>query len=62
MLQCSLWDKIREVSNLLQIQITNLAKFTGNIILERGLPISVLKVISYTFFFIKNQSLSVLNY
>lgn len=45
MLQCAIWDRIKELKNLLPIQITNLAKFVGTIVLDRGLPISVLKVI-----------------
>ncbi|KAK6628071.1 hypothetical protein RUM44_010553 [Polyplax serrata] len=48
MLQCALWDKIKELQNLLPVQLKNLAKFTGNIILEKGLPISILKVIQFS--------------
>lgn len=44
MLQYAVWDKIKDIENLIPLQITNLAKFLGSVILAKGLPISVLKV------------------
>lgn len=44
MLQFATWDRIQELKSLNQIQVTNLAKFLGNLILEKNLAISVLKV------------------
>lgn len=49
MIQYAIWDKIKELSSLMPIQVTNLAKFVGNVILSKGLPLSVLKVITYYF-------------
>ncbi|XP_075238289.1 nucleolar MIF4G domain-containing protein 1 isoform X2 [Lycorma delicatula] len=46
-LQYHLWDRIRELSDLKGFQITNLALFLSHLILEKALPLSVLKVVEF---------------
>ncbi|XP_063243900.1 nucleolar MIF4G domain-containing protein 1 [Bacillus rossius redtenbacheri] len=47
-LQFSLWDKFKELQTFNQQQTTNLAKLLTHLLLEKGLPISVLKVVEFT--------------
>lgn len=46
-LQYSLWDKFRELDELNKVQLNNLAKFLTHLFVEKGLALSVLKVISF---------------
>ncbi|CAD6227674.1 GSCOCG00001354001-RA-CDS [Cotesia congregata] len=46
-LQYSLWDKFRELDDLNKVQLNNLAKFLTHLFVEKGLALSVLKVISF---------------
>ncbi|PSN29484.1 hypothetical protein C0J52_23722 [Blattella germanica] len=45
--QCALWDKLKELQNIEPFQITNLAKFVVHLVIEKGLALSVLKVIHF---------------
>ncbi|XP_067011614.2 nucleolar MIF4G domain-containing protein 1 [Anabrus simplex] len=47
-LQYSLWDKFKEVQNLTSVQIRNLAQLLVLLFIEKGLPLSILKVIHFT--------------
>ncbi|KAJ9584416.1 hypothetical protein L9F63_021236 [Diploptera punctata] len=46
-IQYALWDKFKELQNISPFQLTNLAKFLLHLIIEKGLPLSVLKVIHF---------------
>ncbi|XP_069672026.1 nucleolar MIF4G domain-containing protein 1 [Periplaneta americana] len=46
-IQCALWDRFKELQNLAVFQVTNLAKFLIHLLIEKGLPLSVLKVIHF---------------
>uniref|UniRef100_A0A6V7IVL7 MI domain-containing protein n=1 Tax=Bracon brevicornis TaxID=1563983 RepID=A0A6V7IVL7_9HYME len=46
-LQYTLWDKLKTLEEYSNIQIRNLAKFLSHLFLERGLPLSVLKVVEF---------------
>lgn len=43
-IQCALWDRFKELQNMPSFQVTNLAKFLVHLVLQKGLPLSVLKV------------------
>jgi hypothetical protein len=43
-IQCALWDRFKELQNMPSFQVTNLAKFLAHLVIEKGLPLSVLKV------------------
>ena len=43
-IQCGIWDRVRDVDRQPETHITNLAKFIAFLILEKALPLSVLKV------------------
>ncbi|XP_032676324.1 nucleolar MIF4G domain-containing protein 1 homolog [Odontomachus brunneus] len=47
-IQYALWDKLKTLNDLTTKQLTNLAKFLTHLFLEKGLPLSVLKVIQFT--------------
>lgn len=42
--QYCLWDKLKELEKLQSSQMINLAKLLAHLFLEKGLPISALKV------------------
>lgn len=46
--QYGLWDRIKDISSLSQIQIKNLASFLIHLIQQGGLPLSVIKVIEFS--------------
>nr|CAD7571700.1 unnamed protein product [Timema californicum] len=46
-LQFSLWDRLKELSTMKLQQTSNLAKLLTHLLLEKGLPISVLKVVQF---------------
>ncbi|KAF4519817.1 hypothetical protein B566_EDAN006831 [Ephemera danica] len=46
-IQCSIWDKLKDLSKLTASQLHNIAFFTFNLILNNGLNVSVLKVIEF---------------
>lgn len=46
-IQYALWDKLKTLNDLTTKQLTNLAKFLTHLFLEKGLPLSVLKVYEY---------------
>jgi len=48
MLQFAVWDRIKELKALSSIQISHMAKFLGNLILEKNLALSILKVSART--------------
>jgi len=43
-IQCALWDRFKELKNMVSFQITNLAKFLAHLVIQKGIPLSVLKV------------------
>lgn len=45
--QYCLWDKLKELDKLKSTQLGNMAKFLAHLFLEKGLPISALKVVSF---------------
>ncbi|KAL1123123.1 hypothetical protein AAG570_002211 [Ranatra chinensis] len=47
-IQCCAWDKFKEIGEMTDGQIANLAKFLAHLFLNGSLPISVLKVIQFT--------------
>ncbi|XP_072944719.1 nucleolar MIF4G domain-containing protein 1 homolog [Epargyreus clarus] len=47
-IQYSVWDKIKEIETLSKQAVTNLAQFLIHLILEKGLPLSVLKIIQFS--------------
>ncbi|EFN89915.1 nucleolar MIF4G domain-containing protein 1 homolog [Harpegnathos saltator] len=47
-IQYALWDKLKTLNDLNTKQLTNLAKFLTHLFLEKGLPLSVLKIIQFT--------------
>lgn len=46
-LQYSLWDKLKTLDSFNKVQLNNLAKFFSHLFINKGLPLSVLKVISF---------------
>lgn len=46
-LQYSLWDKLKALDDYSNTQLRNLAKFLSHLFLEKGLPLSVLKVVQF---------------
>ncbi|CAK1587274.1 unnamed protein product [Parnassius mnemosyne] len=47
-IQFSVWDKIKEMETLPKQSMTNLAQFLIHLIMEKGLPLSVLKIIQFS--------------
>ncbi|XP_026756096.2 nucleolar MIF4G domain-containing protein 1 homolog [Galleria mellonella] len=47
-IQYSVWDKIKELENLSKQSSANLAQLLVHLIMEKGLPLSVLKVIEFS--------------
>ncbi|RVE48005.1 hypothetical protein evm_007317 [Chilo suppressalis] len=47
-IQFSTWDKIKELKTLAKHSVTNLAQLLVHLILAKGLPLSVLKVIQFS--------------
>ncbi|CAB3369909.1 Hypothetical predicted protein [Cloeon dipterum] len=47
-IQCSIWDKIKELDSMTKSQIGNLASFTSFLVLNGGLTLAVLKVIEFS--------------
>ncbi|KAG6447515.1 hypothetical protein O3G_MSEX005001 [Manduca sexta] len=47
-IQYSTWDKIKDLENLSKQSMTNLAQFLIHLIIGKGLPLSVLKVIQFS--------------
>ncbi|XP_065341618.1 nucleolar MIF4G domain-containing protein 1 homolog [Cloeon dipterum] len=47
-IQCSIWDKIKELDTMTKSQIRNLASFTSFLVLNGGLTLAVLKVIEFS--------------
>ncbi|XP_012235788.2 nucleolar MIF4G domain-containing protein 1 [Linepithema humile] len=47
-IQFALWDKLKTLNDLNTKQLTNLAKFLNHLFLNKGLPLSVLKVVQFT--------------
>ncbi|KAJ8712571.1 hypothetical protein PYW07_005413 [Mythimna separata] len=47
-IQFSVWDKIKELDSISKQSLTNLAQFLIHLIMEKGLPLSVLKVIQFS--------------
>lgn len=43
-IQYAVWDKVKEVQNMLVFQVTNLAQLLIHLFIQKGLPLSVLKV------------------
>jgi len=43
-IQCALWDRFKELKNMASFQVTNLAKFLAHLVIQKGIPLSVLKV------------------
>ncbi|KAK0090494.1 hypothetical protein PV325_013400 [Microctonus aethiopoides] len=46
-LQYTLWDKLKTLADYSNIQLHNLAKFFTHLFIEKGLPLSVLKVVQF---------------
>lgn len=46
-IQCALWDRFKELKNMASFQVTNLAKFLVHLVIQKGLPLSVIKVINF---------------
>lgn len=44
-IQYTLWDKLKTLESYTNNQLTNLARFLTHLFIEKGLPLSVLKVI-----------------
>ncbi|CAH2044229.1 unnamed protein product, partial [Iphiclides podalirius] len=47
-IQFSVWDKIKELDSMSKQSVSNLAQFLTHLIAEKGLPLSVLKVIQFS--------------
>ncbi|XP_022115975.2 nucleolar MIF4G domain-containing protein 1 homolog [Pieris rapae] len=47
-IQYSVWDKIKELDSLSKQSMGNLAQFLIHLIMEKGLPLSVLKIIEFS--------------
>ncbi|XP_053611224.1 nucleolar MIF4G domain-containing protein 1 [Plodia interpunctella] len=47
-IQFSTWDRIEDIENLPKQSVTNLAMFLVHLIMEKGLPLSVLKIIQFS--------------
>ncbi|CAK1555523.1 unnamed protein product [Leptosia nina] len=47
-IQYSVWDKIKDLDSLSKQSMSNLAQFLIHIIMEKGLPLSVLKIIQFS--------------
>ncbi|CAH0725504.1 unnamed protein product, partial [Brenthis ino] len=47
-IQYSVWDKIKDLESLSKQAMTNLAQFLIHLIMEKGLPLSVLKIIQFS--------------
>lgn len=47
-IKCSIWDKLKTVTDCSASQMSNLAKLLTHLFLEKGLPISTLKVLHRT--------------
>lgn len=47
-IQCAIWGKLRDLEALTSDQSINFAKFLTYLIAEKGLPVSVLKVIEFS--------------
>lgn len=47
-IQYSVWDKIKELDTIAKQSSANLAQFLTHLIMEKGLPLSVLKVIQFS--------------
>ncbi|XP_038222505.1 nucleolar MIF4G domain-containing protein 1 homolog [Zerene cesonia] len=47
-IQYSVWDKIKELDDLSKQSMSNLAQFLTHLIMEKGLPLSVLKIIQFS--------------
>ncbi|XP_059054861.1 nucleolar MIF4G domain-containing protein 1 homolog [Achroia grisella] len=47
-IQYSVWDKIKELDSLLKQSSVSLAQFLIHLIMEKGLPLSVLKIIEFS--------------
>ncbi|CAH0588819.1 unnamed protein product [Chrysodeixis includens] len=47
-IQYTVWDKIKELDTIAKQSATNLAQFLTHLIMEKGLPLSVLKVIQFS--------------
>ncbi|KAK3923785.1 Nucleolar MIF4G domain-containing protein 1 [Frankliniella fusca] len=45
--QYCLWDKLKELEKISTSQLSNMAKLLAHLFLERGLPLSALKVLSF---------------
>ncbi|GJQ73611.1 hypothetical protein Trydic_g13955 [Trypoxylus dichotomus] len=45
--KCSVWDKVKALSDCSTSQLSNLAKLLTHLFLEKGLPISTLKVMEF---------------
>ncbi|XP_049775257.1 nucleolar MIF4G domain-containing protein 1 isoform X2 [Schistocerca cancellata] len=45
--QCAVWDKLKELSRLSQFQVPNLAQLLIHLFINKGLPLSTLKVINF---------------
>lgn len=46
-IKCSIWDKLKAITKCSTIQLANLSKLLVHLFLEKGLPISTLKVIIF---------------
>lgn len=46
-IQYTLWDKLKTLDSYTNNQLTNLARFLTHIFIERGLPLSALKVVQF---------------
>ncbi|CAH2093241.1 unnamed protein product [Euphydryas editha] len=47
-IQYSVWDKIKDLESLSKQAMTNLGQFLIHLIMEKGLPLSVLKIIQFS--------------
>ena len=47
-IQCCIWDRIRDISDLKKSEQNNLAKFTGHLIKDKLLSLTCLKVIEFS--------------
>ncbi|KAI5632477.1 MIF4G domain-containing protein [Phthorimaea operculella] len=46
--QFTIWDKIKDLDGLQKHSLTNLAQFIVHLVMEKGLPLSVLKIIQFS--------------
>ncbi|KAJ2940350.1 hypothetical protein O0L34_g24 [Tuta absoluta] len=46
--QFTIWDKIKDLDGLQKHSLTNLAQFLVHLVMEKGLPLSVLKIIQFS--------------